>query len=156
MDTVQTHIDFIMKERGSAIVEPPSELYDLLSSYTQKAFEIFPHLLTEPVRINESTGETVTPAAIYVFDDDEGPNDGEYYLRYRRGDELNRIALIGISRRALEAGRDQTVLTLLHELAHVLWRTDNPTLFHALLDSIIQAYNKLSGEEIRNDYVIPI
>ena len=155
MNTAQTHIDFIMQERGSAIVEPPSELYDLLSAYTQKAFEIFPHLLTEPVRINESTGETVTLAAIYVFDN-EGPNDGEYYLRYRRGDEKNRIALIGISRRALEAGRDQTVLTLLHELAHVLWQTDNPSLFHTLLDGLIFAYNKLSGEEIRNDYVIPI
>ena len=84
------------------------------------------------------------------------PNDGEYYLRYRRGDEKNRIALIGISSTALELGRDQTVLTLLHELAHVLWQTDNPSLFHTLLDGLIFAYNKLSGEEIRNDYVIPI
>ena len=64
---------------------------------------------------------------------------------------------VGVSSQAAAAGKEDTLLYILHELAHLKdliqnGSTDHNLRFHAILDMLIDEFNQLTGHNLENDY----
>lgn len=95
---------------------------------------------------------------IYLYDQNKQPphiakNDG-YSSVSKKLKDGRRVSSIGISIQALNNTKEYAVLVFLHELTHVLYRTEqeHDTVFHNYLDSLIEKYNAATGERVKNDY----
>lgn len=95
---------------------------------------------------------------IYLYDQNKQPpqiakNDG-YASISKMLKDGRRVSSIGISIQALHNTKEYAVLVFLHELAHILYYTEqeHDTVFHNYLDSLIERYNAATGERVKNDY----
>ena len=154
MDKIQQDVlRFLIKTRGDAIIAPSSDpdSYEQLKTYWKRIQDVFPELYAQQIVIDSGTGETAQISALYVFAD-APDKDGEYYLRAQKEKPLEKYALIGISKSALDKGEEYALMVLLHELTHVLSRSDNRMIFHGLLDGMILELNSKTGLHVVNDH----
>ena len=98
-----------------------------------------------------------TLSLVYCYDQSIQPPaiakcDGYSSVSERQSDGW-RVASVGISLQALQAGDSYAALVLLHELCHVLHGFPaHGQEFHKRLDSLIERYNLLAGGNVENDY----
>ena len=98
-----------------------------------------------------------TLSLVYCYDQSIQPTaiakcDGYSSVSERQSDGW-RVASVGISLQALQAGDSYAALVLLHELCHVLHGFPaHGQEFHKRLDSLIERYNLLAGGNVENDY----
>ena len=95
---------------------------------------------------------------VYCYDQRVQPpalakNDG-YASVSERQDSGRRVASIGVSIQAIQQGDGYATLILLHELAHILraYPSEHGIEFHQQLDSMIERFNRCTGDHIVNDY----
>lgn len=114
--------------------------------------------ILEPVKEIHREYITDNVTVIYTYRQEEQKVD-----RFRDADGINfysrnpftgeTIFSICISVSALNAGKDYAALVFMHELAHVLIRSEkHTTTFTKILDSLIDQYNQATGSAIINDY----
>lgn len=138
---------------GEALIED-QDLTALLNQYCREAFEAFPELFRERIAVNEETAVQISD--ILIYDGSERGTTGESVSRAHKSEPGEWYSVLCISSWAILKGREETILTLFHELIHAVYKTDNPLLFHGLLDGLLLKYAERTGETIPNDYIVPV
>lgn len=99
-----------------------------------------------------------TLSLVYCYDQDRQPPrisccDGYSSVSERLTDG-RRVSSVGVSVQALRYDRDYSVMLMLHELAHTLYKvpSEHGIAFHGHLDRLIAKYNAATGSNIANDY----
>lgn len=151
----------VLKENGIVPCDDP-EITEKFIEYIKDSIEYFPELFLTPFRICD--GEYTQIMAYCVGYNEDASTDGKFtdgrcLNQFRIRDDNNKLetrSIICIHEAAIKAGREYTILVFWHELTHAITDTDNPLLFHAMLDGLLNAYEKRTGEHIENDYCVPV